>query len=65
MKAARYYAINQPLKIEEIDIPSINPDEVLVKVETSGLCHTDLHFLDGTFPAGKIPLVLGHEAACE
>lgn len=63
MKTARYYAINQPLKIEEIDIPSINPDEVLVKVETSGLCHTDLHFLDGTFPAGKSPLVLGHEPA--
>jgi 2-desacetyl-2-hydroxyethyl bacteriochlorophyllide A dehydrogenase len=63
MKAARYYAVHQPLKVEEVEVPSIGANEVLVKVVASGICHTDLHFLDGTFPAGKSPLVLGHEPA--
>jgi propanol-preferring alcohol dehydrogenase len=65
MKAARYYGPEQPLKIEDVQIPKIGNDEVLIKVQAAGLCHTDLHFLDGTLKPwkGTLPLTLGHEVA--
>ena len=63
MKAARYYGPEQPLKIENVQIPKIENDDVLVKVQAAGLCHTDLHFLDGTLKPwkGTLPITLGHE----
>lgn len=65
MKAVRYYAPGEPLKIEDVPIPKIEKNEVLIKVKAAGLCHTDLHFIDGTLKPwkGKIPLTLGHEIA--
>jgi len=67
MKAVRYYGPNKPLKVEEIPIPKIKDNEVLVKVKAAGICHTDLHFLDGTLTPwkGELPLILGHEIAGE
>jgi 2-desacetyl-2-hydroxyethyl bacteriochlorophyllide A dehydrogenase len=65
MKAVRYYAPEQPLIYEEAPMPKIGPDEVLVKVQAAGICHTDLHFLDGVLKPwkGTLPLTLGHEIA--
>ena len=65
MKAARYYKPGELLKIEDVPIPKIGKNEVLIKVKASGLCHTDLHFIDGTLKPwkGTIPLTLGHEVA--
>jgi alcohol dehydrogenase, propanol-preferring len=64
MKAARFYEINKPLKIEDIEVPIIGEKEVLVKVMASGICHSDLHFLDGSLSfGGKRPFILGHEPA--
>ncbi len=65
MKAARYYGPEQPLKIEDVQIPKIGNDEALIKVQAAGLCHTDLHFLDGTLKPwkGTLPITLGHEVA--
>jgi alcohol dehydrogenase, propanol-preferring len=65
MKAVRYYEPEKPLKSENIEIPKPNEDEVLIKVKAAGLCHTDLHFLDGTLKPwkGTLPLTLGHEIA--
>lgn len=67
MKAVRYYGPNKPLKVEEIALPKIKDNEVLVKVKAAGICHTDLHFLDGTLTPwkGELPLILGHEIAGE
>jgi len=62
MKAAVFHGPDQPLSIEEVDIQSPNKGEVLVKIAASGLCHTDLHFMEGYFP-WPAPAVLGHEAA--
>ncbi len=62
MKAAVFYRANQPLAIEEVDIAPPGRGEVLVKIAASGLCHTDLHFMEGFFP-WPTPAVLGHEAA--
>jgi len=64
MKAARFHALNEPLKVEDIPVPTLEPGEVLVKTKACGICHTDLHFLNGKFAAGGTPpFVLGHEAA--
>ncbi|MBB4981671.1 MULTISPECIES: Zn-dependent alcohol dehydrogenase [Streptomyces] len=50
-----------PLELEELLIDDPGPDEVLVKVAYAGLCHSDLHEIDGTFET-QPPIVLGHEA---
>ncbi|MGD8538394.1 MAG: zinc-binding dehydrogenase [Candidatus Aminicenantes bacterium] len=62
MKAAVFHGPNQPLKIEEIDIPKIEPNEILVKVAACGVCNTDLHYIDHGVPTfKKPPMILGHE----
>jgi len=62
MKAARFYKVNEPLKIEEIPIPSPGPDEVLVKMKATGICGSDVHIaFEGVTPTGFLPITLGHE----
>lgn len=51
MKAAVVHDFNQALRIEDVPVPSPGPGEVLVKIETSGLCHTDIR-TNCTPPAG-------------
>ena len=65
MKAVRYYAPEQPLKYEEAPLPKIGADEVLIQVKAAGICHTDLHFMEGVLKPwkGTLPLTLGHEIA--
>ncbi len=63
MKAAIFHGPNQPLKIEnniEIDKPMSH--EVVVRTMASGVCHSDLHFVDGLYPY-PAPAILGHESA--
>ncbi|HVN63745.1 MAG TPA: Zn-dependent alcohol dehydrogenase [Candidatus Binataceae bacterium] len=62
MKAAVFHAPNQPLAIEEVEIDKPLDREVLVKTVASGVCHSDLHMVDGLYPCAS-PTVLGHEAA--
>jgi 6-hydroxycyclohex-1-ene-1-carbonyl-CoA dehydrogenase len=62
MKAAVFYVPKEPLRVEDIPIPSPGASDVLVKVAACGLCHTDLHYTDHGVPTfKKPPLVLGHE----
>lgn len=65
MKAAVLKEIGQPLHIEEVDRPEAGEGEVLVKIEASGVCHSDLHLADGDWPGALStvtePLILGHE----
>ena len=51
------------LIIKELPIPVPRPDQVLVRMESCGVCHSDLHLLDGdeSLPESSYPLVLGHE----
>ena len=52
------------VKYKEIDVPKPGPDEVLVNIKFSGVCHTDLHAIQGDWPIPtKMPLVGGHEGA--
>lgn len=62
MKAAMFYGPNKPLEIEEVEIDAPGPREVLIKNKACGLCHSDLHFMEGNYPH-PAPAILGHEAA--
>ena len=62
MKAAILEEANKPLSIEDVDIIDPRPNEVLVRTVCSGVCHSDLHFVDGLWSL-PLPTVLGHEAA--
>lgn len=62
MKAAIFHGPGQPMTIEKVEIGSPTRNEVLIRTRVSGLCHSDLHFMEGKFPT-PVPAVLGHEAA--
>ena len=65
MEAVRYHGPNEALTFETVPIPNeadLTPDEIIVRVEASALCHTELHFADGTLNLGVKPITLGHEA---
>jgi propanol-preferring alcohol dehydrogenase len=51
----------QPLKLMEVPVPVPQPEQVLIRVHTCGVCRTDLHVVDGELPHPKLPLILGHE----
>jgi propanol-preferring alcohol dehydrogenase len=58
-------AFDLPLSFKELDIPSPKDNEVIIKVESCGVCHSDLHIINGDLPgfkiATKLPLIPGHE----
>jgi S-(hydroxymethyl)glutathione dehydrogenase / alcohol dehydrogenase len=62
MKAAVFHGPNHPLSIEDVEIDKPQQREVLVRTVASGVCHSDLHFVDGFYPY-PAPAVMGHEAA--
>ena len=62
MKAAVLREINQPLLIEDISIDKPMPNEVLVKTKASGVCRSDLHYIQGN-QFHELPVILGHEVA--
>lgn len=62
IKAAVFHGPNQPLTIETLELDDPGPGEVLVKIKATGLCHTDLHIIEGHQPQ-PVPAVLGHESA--
>ncbi len=58
------YATSKPLCVETVTLDPPGPDEVLVKVRASGLCHSDLSLMEGVRPRA-LPIVVGHECAGE
>jgi alcohol dehydrogenase, propanol-preferring len=73
MKSARLVSFGSPLELCELPIPEPTGSEVLLRVISAGICHTDLHLIDGGYDLGhgekllasdrgvKLPLTLGHE----
>ena len=51
---------NLPLKLKEIRTPEPSVNEVRIKVNTCGICRTDLHIIEGDLPVHKLPLIPGH-----
>ena len=62
MKAAVLRQVRTPLQIEEVAISKPGPHEVLIRTAAAGVCHSDLHFIEGSYPH-PLPAVLGHESA--
>ena len=62
MKAAVLHEANKPLVIEEVGLRKPGSREVLIRTACAGLCHSDLHFMEGLFPH-PLPAVIGHESA--
>lgn len=62
MRAAVLRKVGTPLTIEEVVIDAPGPHEVLIRTAAVGVCHSDLHFIDGHYGA-ELPLIPGHEAA--
>jgi propanol-preferring alcohol dehydrogenase len=63
MLAALYKEKGKPFIVEDVEVPKIGPDEVLVEVKAAGICGTDVHYRRGEFEPAHIPLILGHEGA--
>ena len=67
MKAAVLHELKKPMTVEDVERPVPGEGEVLIKVEASGVCHSDLHVAEGDWKqfAGitKLPLIVGHEVA--
>ncbi len=62
MRAALLREIPGDLSIEDVDIDTPGPHEVLIRTAAAGLCHSDLHFIEGKYPY-MLPTVLGHESS--
>ncbi|HEY9266460.1 MAG TPA: alcohol dehydrogenase catalytic domain-containing protein, partial [Mycobacterium sp.] len=58
----RPYATSGPLAVVELDLAPPGDDELLVRIEAAGLCHSDLSVIDGN-RVRPVPMLLGHEAA--
>src|SRR5690606_11510331 len=62
MRAAVVHSFTEPLRIDERPLPVPGPHEALVRVEYTGVCHTDLHAARGDWPVKPaLPFVPGHE----
>lgn len=62
MQAAVVEAFGKPLVFKEVDIPAPGPGQILVKTEACGVCHTDLHAVNGDWPLKpNLPFIPGHE----
>ncbi|MFG1466353.1 zinc-dependent alcohol dehydrogenase family protein [Xanthobacter sp. DSM 24535] len=61
MKAMVLHAVGERLRLEERPLPVPGPGEIRVRVEACAVCRTDLHVVDGDLPAGKLPVIPGHE----
>jgi len=61
--AAVVPARSAPFEIQQLELAAPLPEEVLVRIVASGMCHTDLHARDGYFPNLPYPVVCGHEGA--
>jgi S-(hydroxymethyl)glutathione dehydrogenase / alcohol dehydrogenase len=62
MKAAVLRGVGKPLEIEDVTIGKPGAHEVLIRTAATGVCHSDLHYIEGSYPTA-LPTVLGHESA--
>jgi len=63
MRALHLVEIGNPLIGTDLEMPTLGPGDLRVRVEAAGICHSDVHYRAGTSYAGPLPLVPGHEVA--
>src|SRR5512139_515755 len=61
MRAMVLVSAGAPLQAMELAVPAPGPAQVLIEIDTCGVCRTDVHIADGELRRPKLPLVLGHE----
>src|SRR4030043_2227211 len=62
MKAARFYEVGEPLRIDKIPVPRLDPGDVLVEIKACGICGSVIHIVyEGVTPTAYTPMTLGHE----
>jgi 2-desacetyl-2-hydroxyethyl bacteriochlorophyllide A dehydrogenase len=59
--AVRYYEPGKPLRLEQVELPTLGDNDVLIEVKAAGVCHSELHMIRGRLPPTPIPAILGHE----
>jgi S-(hydroxymethyl)glutathione dehydrogenase/alcohol dehydrogenase len=59
--AAIAWSAKAPLSIEEVEVAPPKAGEVRIRVDYTGVCHTDAYTLSGADPEGVFPSILGHE----
>src|SRR2546425_12181344 len=60
MRAMRLRAAKEPLRLEELSVPTPAAGQVLIRVSVCAVCRTDLHIVSGELTDPKLPLVIGH-----
>lgn len=60
MRTVVAYEVGKPLVVEDLPVPAVGPEDVLVRLSASGICHTDLTVINGLSPL-PLPIVPGHE----
>src|SRR5688500_18132695 len=63
MRAVRLHAVGEPLRAEDVGLPEPTGSQVRIRVAGCGVCHTDLHVVDGIQARVELPVTLGHEVA--
>lgn len=63
MKATRFIEVGQPIQLVDLPDPDVGPTDVLVRIAGAGVCHSDLHVVDGEVGVRQKPITLGHENA--
>lgn len=51
----------RPLELRDVPVPGVGPEDILIRVRCCGVCHTDLHVVEGELPEARLPLIPGHE----
>ena len=55
------HTVGKPLELREVSMPEPNDRQILLKIQTCGVCRTDLHIVDGELEHPNLPLILGHQ----
>lgn len=63
MLAARFYEPNKPLRLEQVPVPTVGDNDVLVRIKAAGICGSEIHVWKGRDTSGVFPRTLGHEGA--
>ncbi len=63
MQAVQIVALGQPLEAREVALPEPGPGAIRVRIEAAGICHSDVHYRDGTASVTHLPITPGHEIA--
>ena len=63
MKAIQLIETGEPVVERQVDVPTVAPGEILIRVGAAGICHSDAHYRSGESPTGELPISPGHEVA--